>query len=457
MHGGWIVADDLTGACDTGHEFAARGHWTRVIVDGRNDDSDAAVDALVVNTDSRYERPEMAATAVRTAVESRSGGVVYKKIDSTLRGNLGAEVTAALSALAATRPATTDEGDSERAPLAVVAPAYPDAGRTTACGHHLVDGALVTDAEAGLERGNGPTSSHLPTLFGGFAYPVVGVGIETVAAGASAVAERFRSVPDHPHIATVDATHERHLEAVAAAARRIERPVLYVGSAGLARHVELSPAPSSASASAPATSDRTAGDGGADRTGRRDRSEQSDATGVLGVVGSVAETTLRGLDALPDRAIVAVDPVTAVETPDLAAERAAERIRTVIDADGWAVVTAATDRSAVDDALAAGDDAGLSERTTRERIAHVLAETAADIVAGRRPRGLFLTGGDTAMTVLGALGARAIDLGGEAVETGIPLGTIQAGAADGTALITRAGAFGDSETIITCLDRLRAV
>jgi uncharacterized protein YgbK (DUF1537 family) len=454
MHGGWIVADDLTGACDTGHEFAARGHWTRVIVDGQNyDDSDAAVDALVVNTDSRYERPEMAATAVRTAIESRSGGVMFKKIDSTLRGNLGAEVAAALSTLATNRAEATDEDDTERAPLAVVAPAYPGAGRTTACGHHLVDGALVTDAEAGLERGNGPASSHLPTLFDDFAYPVVGVGIETVAAGASAVAERFRSLPDHPHVATVDATHDRHLEAVATAARHVERPVLYVGSAGLARHVELP----RASATERATSNRTAGDGGADQTAGRDRSDRSDAAGVLGVVGSVAETTLRGLDVLPDRTVVAIDPVTAVGTPGVAAERAAERIRTVIDADGWAVVTAATNRAAVDDALAAGDEAGLSKRATRERIAHVLAETAADVVADRRPRGLFLTGGETAMTVLDALGARAIDLGGEAVETGIPLGTIQAGTADGTALVTRAGGFGDSETIMTCLDRLRTV
>jgi uncharacterized protein YgbK (DUF1537 family) len=447
MHGGWIVADDLTGACDTGHEFAARGHRTRVLVDGRDDDeSDTAVDALVVNTDSRYDPPETAATAVRAAVESRSCGVVYKKVDSTLRGNFGAEVAAALSALEDRPPAAADEGGVERAPLAVVAPAYPGAGRTTACGHHLVDGALVTDPEVGLNRGNGPTSSHLPSLFDDCAYPVVGVGIESVAEGAAAVAERFRSLPDRPQITTVDATHERHLSAVAAAARRIERPVLYVGSAGLARHVELSTA---------TTDGRATDDGGADRaaTGR----DGSDAEGVLGVVGSVAETTLRGLDALPDRAVVAVDPVMAVETPDAAAERAAERIRTVIDADGWAVVTAATDRAAVDDALAAGDEAGLSDRAVRERIANVLAETAAAVVAGRRPRGLFLTGGDTAMTVLDALGARAIDLGGEAVETGIPLGTIESGAADGTALVTRAGAFGDSETIMTCLDRLRAV
>jgi uncharacterized protein YgbK (DUF1537 family) len=128
-----------------------------------------------------------------------------------------------------------------------------------------------------------------------------------------------------------------------------------------------------------------------------------------------------------------------------------------MDADESAVVTAATDRGAVDRALSAGADVGLSPRATRERIAGVLARTASHVVADRRLAGLFLTGGDTAMAVLDALDARSIDLRGEAVEAGIPVGTIDAGVADGTALITKAGAFGEAESIFSCLNHLRRV
>jgi uncharacterized protein YgbK (DUF1537 family) len=444
---GVIVADDLTGACDTGHEFARRGYRTRVVVDGGDGgdvDPATAVDVLVVNTDSRYDPPEAAAAAVRTAVDPRSDGVVYKKVDSTLRGNLGAEVAAAVGAVGSRRIATGDgsEDEPDRKPLGVVAPASPAIGRTTACAHHLVDGALVTDTEAGRDPEKGPTSPHLPSLFADVGYPVTHVGIETVARGASALAERFRTRPDRPQLVTVDATHERHLAAVATAARRTDRPTVFVGSAGLAKHVEI---PTDAAGTP--EGDETTGD-------RRRRSDSGD---VLGVVGSVAPATLRGLDALPDRMVVAVDPAAAVETPDIVADRAADRVRAAMDGGGVAVVTAATEREAVDRALAAGDAVGLSARATRERIAGVLTGTATDIVTNRELSGLLLTGGDTAMTVLDALDARAIDLRGTAVEAGIPLGTVEAGAADGTTLITRAGAFGESEIICRCLDHLRSV
>ncbi|WP_251328429.1 four-carbon acid sugar kinase family protein [Haloplanus pelagicus] len=446
MDGGLIVADDLTGACDTGHEFARRGYRTRVLVDGRSVDRTAA-DVLVVNTDSRYDSPEAAATAVRTAVESRPDGVVYKKIDSTLRGNLGAEVAAAMGAVADRDPSAADGtgagNGARRDPLAVVAPASLDTGRMTACGRHLVDGALVTDTEAGADAENGPASAHLPSLFEGIRYPVAHVGIDTVAEGAPALAERFRAFGDGPRIVTVDATHERHLEAAATAARRTERPTVYVGSAGLAKHVEI-----------PVGAPRDPG-AACDTAGRR--RSGSTGGGVLGVVGSVAPVTLRGIDALPDRTVVAVDPAVAVGAPGTAVDRATERIRTAMDADESAVVTAATDRGAVDRALSAGADVGLSPRATRERIAGVLARTASHVVADRRLAGLFLTGGDTAMAVLDALDARSIDLRGEAVEAGIPVGTIDAGVADGTALITKAGAFGEAESIFSCLNHLRRV
>lgn len=56
-----------------------------------------------------------------------------------------------------------------------------------------------------------------------------------------------------------------------------------------------------------------------------------------------------------------------------------------------------------------------------------------------------------------ALDATAIELSVEAVETGISLATIEGGTVAGTALTTKAGAFGGTETVVNCLDRLREV
>lgn len=428
MVGGLVVADDLTGACDTGHTFAARGYQTRVLIDR---EATAETDVLVVDTDSRYDPPEKAAESIRAAIDAHPTAVVYKKIDSTLRGNLTAEIDAALAAVEA---ATNDAGQ------AIVAPASPATGRTTACGHHLVAGALVTDTDPGQDPEKGPKSAHLPSLLVETTYPVAHIGIGTVARGAPAVAERLRELGEEPRIVTADATHAAHLKAVAAGARRLDTPTVYAGSAGLAEHVSLPPA--------------TGVDHAEPRAGP---SPPEDAHGVLGITGSVAPATLAALDAVPTDVLVSIDPAAAIKHPAVTAERASDRACRAIDREGRAVVTAADEPEAVDRALEAGATAGLTPQETRDRIAEALTAITVDIVETGQPHGVFLTGGDTASSVLDALEATAIQLTGEAVETGIPLATVEGGAVAGSALITKAGAFGSAETVVNCLDRLEAV
>ncbi len=426
-----VVADDLTGACDTGHEFAARGYGTRVALAPPGDPDGA--DVLVVDTDSRYTPAEAAAESVRAAVGAHRAATVYKKVDSTLRGNVASEVDAALSAVIERRRADGDAGGAVGG-FAVVAPASPATGRTTACGYHLVDGSLVTETDPGRDPEKGPASASLPDLFADVSLPVHHLGIDAVASGPAAVAEALRVQAGEARIVTADATHEAHLSALAAGTGRVDEPAVSVGSAGLAGRVAVPGEP---------------GDG------PPDVSPPAGADSVLGVAGSVAPQTLAALAAVPDAAVVALDPEAAVADPDGTTRRAAERGRETLEREGRAVLTAATDRSAVDRAVSAGRTEGLSSRETRDRVAAALAGAAADIARAGQPAGLFLTGGDTAVAVLDALGADAIALSGEAVEAGVPLGAVAGGTADGTALITKAGAFGGPETVVNCLDCLR--
>jgi len=428
-----VVADDLTGACDTGHEFAARGYGTRVALDPPGDPDGA--DVLVVDTDSRYTPAEAAAESVRAAVGAHRAATVYKKVDSTLRGNVASEVDAALSAVIEWRRADGDAGGAAGG-FAVVAPASPATGRTTACGYHLVDGSLVTESDPGRDPEKGPASASLPDLFADVSLPVHHVGIDAVASGPAAVAEALRVQAGEARIVTADATHGTHLSALAVGAGQVDEPVVSVGSAGLAGRVAVPGEP---------------GDG----DGPLDVSPPAGADGVLGVAGSVAPQTLAALAAVPDAAVVTLDPEAAVADPDGTTRRTAERGRETLEREGRAVLTAATDRSAVDRAVSAGRAEGLSSRETRDRVAAALAGTAADIAGAGQPAGLVLTGGDTAVAVLDALGADAIALSGEAVEAGVPLGAVAGGTADGTALITKAGAFGGQETVVNCLDYLR--
>jgi uncharacterized protein YgbK (DUF1537 family) len=89
-----MLADDVTGACDAGVQFSRRGASTRVYF-GAGPISAAAAEVSVVVTHSRNDSAEEASRKVQLACDqiAFSGAVLcYKKIDSTLKGNLGAEL-----------------------------------------------------------------------------------------------------------------------------------------------------------------------------------------------------------------------------------------------------------------------------------------------------------------------------------------------------------------------------
>src|SRR2546428_13486621 len=88
-----ILADDLTGACDTGTLFAGKAP---VPVSVWPDPPRDAV-VSVVDTESRSLNAAVARERIRRSVSV--GGRWFKKIDSTMRGRIGAEVDALMSAL----------------------------------------------------------------------------------------------------------------------------------------------------------------------------------------------------------------------------------------------------------------------------------------------------------------------------------------------------------------------
>lgn len=111
-----MVADDLTGACDAGVAFAP------ALVVLREEAVRPGSGAIVYCTHSRAEAPDVAAArvAVLTSRLTAAAGVLYKKIDSMLRGNVRVELEAMLAASGRSR--------------AIVCPAFPDQGRTVTGG-----------------------------------------------------------------------------------------------------------------------------------------------------------------------------------------------------------------------------------------------------------------------------------------------------------------------------------
>jgi D-threonate/D-erythronate kinase len=136
-----IIADDLTGACDTALQFHAEGANTRILLDYSSASQAASIQTWLVNTDSRHMEPLDAVAAVRKSVRfmHQTIGVdrFYKKIDSTLRGHIAQECLAVL--------------DELKWKAAIIAPAFPDEGRRTVGGYQIVRGLPVGQTETALD------------------------------------------------------------------------------------------------------------------------------------------------------------------------------------------------------------------------------------------------------------------------------------------------------------------
>jgi D-threonate/D-erythronate kinase len=127
-----VIADDLTGANDAGVQFAKRGIRSIVVAEPHFREYPRGYPIVVVNTESRHTTPVQAAALVRKVAEAGlQNGVthIFKKTDSTLRGNIGAELRALKEATGA--------------PRIPFVPAFPELGRTTREGIHYVDGAPI--------------------------------------------------------------------------------------------------------------------------------------------------------------------------------------------------------------------------------------------------------------------------------------------------------------------------
>lgn len=202
-----LIADDLSGAADSsaGLQQAVRvTFWPAPAWD-----SGLGPEVIQVHdTESRPSSPRDAAQRVAAACRSLPWPSLYKKIDSTLRGNPGAEIAAALR--------------STGYRMAVVAPSLPGEGRTVVGGVLMVHGRPVTITPFATDPRTPVRADRVADVLRET------TGLEVVEA---AVADL--GVCSAP-IAVVDATTADDLRSIAAS---LTEEMLPVGSAGLARAI----------------------------------------------------------------------------------------------------------------------------------------------------------------------------------------------------------------------------
>lgn len=206
-----IIADDLTGANATGVLLKKLNLKTSTIMNmqGMEKESLMQYDAITYPTDSRaipgteaYRRVFKAVTQLKSP-EVR---LYNKRIDSTLRGNLGAEIDGMLDGLGEDR-------------VAVVVPCFPQAGRIAVGGYLLVHGVMLQQTDAARDPKNPIHTSVIEELVKGQTrYPVQSIDLNTVYSGIDRLQSALlEAVQAGKRILIMDAIHQEDLDTIAQA------------------------------------------------------------------------------------------------------------------------------------------------------------------------------------------------------------------------------------------------
>lgn len=407
-----VIADDLTGANDTGVQFAAQGLATEILLEGA---SLAATNATVVvmDTNSRaIPREQAYAKVYQAAEQARQAGFThfYKKLDSTLRGNVGVEIKAIL-----------DLGMHD---FALVMPAFPKTGRTTIGGHHLLNGVPLSASEIARDPKCPVNETVLPELLQQqTSLPVGHIGFAALTQGEAAVAGAIRQfLAEGIKIISSDAWLDEHFRLVAAAAAGISGQILWAGAAGLA---EFLPA----------------------LFGWNEKSNARKPT--LVIAGSVSAATREQIKALVAAGHIWLQVEMADYLPwnPAAGLPCVEQTIQYLQQGKSVVLTSGCQPDSVSRAAAAGEKLGLSKVEVSNMVAEILGWAGAAILNRQAVAGVALTGGDTAVAVCRSLGVTGIRVL-EEIAPGIPLGEMKTAQGQMLRVVTKAGAFGSQDALV---------
>ena len=404
-----ILADDLSGAADCGIACVKFGLDAAVSLG----EPSTAISARTVAVDADTRVLTAEAAAARMFDLTRAWGsdpatLLFKKIDSTLRGHLGPELAAVLAARRITVPS----------PIAVMAPAFPAIGRTTRDALHFVHGQPLhlTDTWRN-EKMTG--EAHIPSMLANAKLRCTHVDLAALHGLGRPSPNAFAGTD----VLICDAVDDNDLRAVAEIAAALGPRAIWVGSAGLAYHLPhaagfVSPANSRINVMhfAPPPTDRP----------------------TLFVLGSASRRTWDQATVLlssSDIHGVVIPPETLLAGPGTADWQAfATDLYTAIDA-GLDVVLLCDSQPRV-------------PPEDRPTLSLALAEMTASL--RDRVGTLIASGGETARKVLDRWGVRSMELHGE-LETGVPISSATLDPTSTITIITKAGDFGQHDTLLRAL------
>ena len=415
-----VVADDLTGANAAAAAFARAGFRAVTASAGERPDVVAEMgsrfDVVVATTDSRHLDPSRARERVGRVVRAGwPARLVCNRIDTTLRGNVGATTREVLERVGELTGSRT---------VVLCAPAHPEAGRQTVGAIQMLDGRRLEDTEVARDaRSPVHTSDVVELLREQAGLEVFAVHLADVTGDLSVLARRIRNHIDQgAEVIVCDAMTTEHLDRVATAA------VAAIAGTDVV-WTTSDPGPASVALA-------------------RAMGLAEDAPGAPLLVLSGSATDL-----------------TRLQLNQLVAERPARPYLTVghhavpdVDATVRVLEDALDEAGNADIVVLATvlDESDLWSPSPEQatRIPLALARAARRALESRRVDGVFTTGGDVTAALLAELGSHGLEVSDE-VEPLAVAGSLVGGPWDGLQVVTKGGLVGDARTTVACLDHLR--
>ncbi|MFJ8518154.1 four-carbon acid sugar kinase family protein [Lysinibacillus xylanilyticus] len=419
-----VIADDLTGANATGVCLTKNAFRSATVVFGGEIPKNSSINALCVDTDSRYVQPQMAMRRVlhvQKQLDMWGADVIAKRIDSTVRGNLGSEIDALL--------------DSKANRIAIVVVTYPDSGRVVTGGYLLVDGIPVEKTDVAKDPMNPITESHVPSILQKQSHhTVTHITLSCVLQGQLTIREQLmQHIEEGSRIIVVDAISNEDIDVIAKAMDTIQQFDL----------MPVDPGPLTAAY-------------GFVKSAQSVKNDK-----IIVTVGSITSLTDRQLQYVIEKRNVTPVYVNPRQLASVSsswdeeiARATAEALKKLPSEDVLMITTYSPGTEKLD-LYTLAKEQHVQEEILAKRITEGLASVTNQVVqlANYCISGSFSSGGDVTAALCAISGAEAIQLYDEVLPRAA-FGRFIGGTFDGIPVVTKGGTVGDKDSIDECIKYL---
>lgn len=422
-----IIADDLTGANDSGVQLARHGLKTTVLFD-MDETSVKKYEAVVFDTDSRsIDRKEAYEKVKQIAEFLKDAGFknIFKKLDSTMRGNIGAEIDAVY--------------DVVKPDFVMIAPGYPKNNRTILQSTHYLKGVPLGETEIAKDPKTPITQSYLPELLKEQTKHTIGtITVDDLEHGEQFVQEKIKDYfKKEITYLIVDSTEEYHLKQILDYTQTLTYQFTWVGSAGIANYLP---------------------DYYAIPKGNSVLAIPKNTNPTLTVIGSVNKNSRAQMKVLLEKTNVHAIPFESYKAVADNMERTNEIRRVYHEAmqkaeEGLDVLIYSTgEKEDIEKAWSTGEAKGLSHTEISNEIVNAIGAVCSVLLESGIFTGVSMTGGDTAKQICTLWDVKGFELLDE-LEIGVPISKFLGN--DNIYVVTKAGGFGAEDVFIHAIKKLK--